>query len=149
MIHPVFDFKDPRPGGGLGGVSFSDEWLSFKDKSIPCAPSYLNVSQRFDAKNLAIWSKVPLYRQHLNSSQCLQGVWDSLVNTALDLRDGTMLITGGKYIFRVRQSDLSPVGAAPNLHVVDAAEVKRVIDSAKGKNIPDASAYLSEQLHLR
>lgn len=145
---PVFDYKDPRPGGGLGGIDFSADWLRFEAK-VACAPLYLNVSRRMASDdNVILWSKVPLYKTYEGSKSCPEGVWNSLVNTALDLRDGTLLITGGKYIFRIRQSDMTPAGEAPHLRVVDEGDVKRVIEQAKGKDVKDASAYLTEQLDL-
>ncbi|MGC1549076.1 MAG: hypothetical protein WA777_11155 [Rhodanobacter sp.] len=148
VIHPAFDYKDPRPGGGLGEISFSGESLSF-DGDVKCAPLSLDVSQRMTSDNkTVIWSKMPLYKTNPWPEACPDGVWNSLVNTALDLRDGTMLITGNKYIFRIHQADMTPAGSAPHLHVVDEAEVKRAIEQAKNKDIGDANVYLTEQLHL-
>ena len=63
--------------------------------------------------------------------------------------DGTMLIVGGKYVFRVRADDLTPVGHAPNLHVRDEADVKRVIDKANRSCIRNAHVFLTEELHLQ
>jgi hypothetical protein len=148
VIHPAFDYKDPRPGGGLGGIAFDGETLKLEGK-FRCGALYLDVSQRIAGdSDKVLWSKVPLYRNAAPSADCPAGMWDSLVNTALDLRDGTMLITGDKYIFRVRLSDMTPVGAAPHYRVVEATDVQRVIEQAKGKDIKDASAYLIKQLHL-
>ncbi len=66
----------------------------------------------------------------------------------MDLHDGTMLVTGGRYVFRVREEDLTPVGHALHLHVVNEADVKRVIDKAEAGDIDDAHGLLTDELHL-
>jgi hypothetical protein len=147
--HPSFDYKDPRPGGGVAGITFSGSAMSF-DSPVGCASLYLSAAQRIasDHKTI-IWSKVPLYKSNARPESCADGVWDSLVNTALDLRDGTLLITAGKYIFRIHREDMSPVGDAPHLRVVDEADVKRAVELSKELGIRDASSYLTQELELR
>jgi hypothetical protein len=148
VVHPAFSFKDPRPGGGLGDIDFSGDTLTF-GADVPCAPFDLKVSRRMASDDeTAAWSKVPLYKTNPWPEACPGGVWDSFVSTALDLRDGTMLITAGKYIFRVRQADMSPVGEAPHLNVVDEVDVRRVMEQAAGGDIKDVCAHLTAQLHL-
>ncbi|WP_429200087.1 hypothetical protein [Luteibacter sp. W1I16] len=149
VSNSVFDFhyKDPRPGGAIGDVQINEDSLQF-DELILYAP-ILDVSQRVSPDDdMVIWRKVPLYCDSFSSGGSCIG-WASLIGTAMDLRDGTMLIAGGKYVFRVRQDDLAPVGRAPHFHVVDEADVQRVIDKAEGSGIKDAHEFLIEQLHLR
>lgn len=143
----AFYFKDPRPGGAIGNtVQLNVSSLRF-DRAIPCRPR-LHVSQRIaDDGRTVIWRKVLLFGDPA-SSTCSGRTWSSLIGTGLELRDGTMLITGGKYVFRLREDDLAPVGRAPHLHVVDEADVKRVIDKAEGSGIKDANTFLAEQLRL-
>jgi len=144
----AFHYKDPRPGGGLGGISFDKDTLDSEAK-FRCASLSLDVSQRLSEQgDQILWSKVPLYRKADSSPKCPEGVWDSLINTALDLRDGTLLITGGKYIFRVREFDMAPVGSAPHLHVIEASEVRRVLQKASDHDVTDIGIYLTKQLDL-
>lgn len=143
-----FYYKDPRPGGSIGNyVQINEGSLQFDDR-IPYK-LWLNVSQRVASDyETVIWRKVPLYCESFSSgNQCRN--WASMIGTGLELRDGTMLIVGGKYVFRVRADDLTPVGHAPNLHVRDEADVKRVIDKANRSGIRNAHVFLTEELHLQ
>jgi len=146
-FHPVFWFKGPAPGGALGkNVRVNVSSLGF-DRTVACAPE-LDVSERVsDDFASSIWRKVILYPSS-DPSDCPSVPWESLIGTGLDLRDGTMLVTAGKYVFRVSADDLTPAGRAPHLHVVDEADIRDVIKKAAGKDIKDGSAYLTEQLHL-
>jgi hypothetical protein len=146
-FHPVFNFKGPKPGGAIGKVHVNVSSLKF-DRDIACAPD-IEVSERLsDDFQSSIWRKAILYPDPY-ASNCPSVPWGSLIGTGLELRDGTMLVTAGNYVFRVSAEDLTPVGDAPNLHVVDEAGIKRVIESAKGKDIKDGNAYLTEKLGLR
>ena len=147
-VHFAFDYKDPRSGGAIGNiVRVNSSSLSFSG-TFRCNPM-LSVSQRISGENheTLAWRKLPLYLD--TWSGCPDGTWNSLINTGLDLRDGTALITEGKYIFRVRHDDLSPVGSAPHLHVVDEVAVLQLIEDAKVDEIDDINAYITERLHLR
>lgn len=101
-------------------------------------------------KNLARWAKVPLYRNGPAPAGdgCRNGQYLTGFDSALDLGDGTFLAASGCWIFRLRISDLEPVGAAPGLRIADAAAVRRTIDQAKGKRIKDAATYLATALHI-
>ncbi|RYE53897.1 MAG: hypothetical protein EOP20_12695 [Hyphomicrobiales bacterium] len=94
------------------------------------------------------WIKVPIYRVGPGQAMCTHGEISSTVGTTLDLKDGTFLATMTCWVFRLRKSDLSPVGAAPALRVVDKAAVEAAIKEAKGQNLHDASDYLSKALGL-
>jgi hypothetical protein len=145
-FHPVFNFKGPKPGGAIGKVHVNVSSLKF-DRGIACAPD-IEVSERLsDDFESSIWRKVILYPDPY-ASNCPSVPWGSLIGTGLELRDGTMLVAAGKYVFRVGTEDLTPVGHAPNLHVVDESDIKRVIENAQGKDIKDGNAYLTEQLRL-
>jgi hypothetical protein len=96
-----------------------------------------------------MWDKVPLYRMiTAGGPSCPGGSFSSRINTTLDLGDGTFLTTMGCWVFRLRASDLSPVGAAPALRIVDAAAMRRAIAAARGKQLEDAAEYLRKALHL-
>jgi hypothetical protein len=64
------------------------------------------------------------------------------------LNDGTFLAVEGCFVFRLRKSDLSPVGSAPALRVLDEGAVQAAINQSKGKNIQDATAYIAKALNL-
>lgn len=146
--HLAFEYMDPRLGGGLGGIAFSSLSLPVIEASV-CGPIYLQASEKISSDGRVLWRKVPLYKTKPRSNRCPGGAWASVINTAMDLRDGTLLVTGGKYVFHVRKVDMSPVGSAPNLHVMVEATVRQVIDRAKGRDIKDASDHLTEELGLR
>jgi len=95
------------------------------------------------------WTKIPLIYEKVLGSLCPEGQFKSSFNSTLDLGDGTFLATIGCWIFRLSKADLSPVGEAPALRVVDAAEMRAAIDKAKGQHIEDATAYLAQALGLR
>jgi hypothetical protein len=146
-LHPVSYFKDPRPDGAIGhNVHVNVSSLQFGN-SVSCKPE-LNVSERLsDDFQSTIWRKVLLYPGS-SASGCPSVPWDSIIGTGMGLGDGTMLVPAGHYVFRVSVDDLSPVGVAPDLHVVDESDLKKVIERAKGKKIEDGSAYLTESLSL-
>ena len=145
-FHPVFNFKGPEPGGAIGMVHVNVSSLTF-GSDVACAP-YIDVSERLsDDFQSSIWRKVILYPEP-DASNCPTVSWRSLIGTGLELRDGTMLVAAGRYVFRVSAEDLTPVGHAPNLHVFDESDIKRVIEDARGKDIKDGNAYLAEQLGL-
>jgi hypothetical protein len=146
-VHLHFD--DPRPGGGVGTVSFSGDELYFGKRNSYCSPE-LTIVMGVDPESPSkkkLWRKIPLYRDKA-AKNCPSGRWMSLIGTSLDLGDGTFLATTEFNVFRLRMSDLSPVGVAPDLHVVDAEKVEAIIKSAEGKAIEDPNAYLSSQLDL-
>jgi len=96
------------------------------------------------------WAKIPIFRDSPapGTPDCLQGAYGSELHSTLDLGDGTFLATMGCWVFRLRTSDLTPVGAAPGLRVVNAAAIRRAIDQAKGMHLKDAASYLNKALHL-
>ena len=94
------------------------------------------------------WNRVPIYHVAAGVGDCPSGRLGAGMNTVMDLEDGTFLATEGCWVFRLRNSDLSPVGAAPGLRIVDKTTLQSAIDQAKGQNIQDASAYLAKALNL-
>ena len=98
------------------------------------------------------WIKIPIIYDTTHTrkdSPCKDGTYSSSITTTLDLNDGTVLVTMTCWVFRLRKSDLSPVGEAPALRVVDATAIKSAIDKAKGQPIEDARAYLDKALNLQ
>ncbi|MDR6937866.1 hypothetical protein [Luteibacter sp. 3190] len=138
----VFHFKDPRPGGRVLGVDFGASELTVPRGKKPSID--LTTYRRESEGGTVAWSKVPMYR----CVSCPLGCWDAFFGTALDLRDGTMLVTGGRYVFRLRADDFSPVGKAPGLHVFDEAEVQRAIEDAKARQVNDVFGDVLKALHL-
>ena len=97
------------------------------------------------------WTKIPIVLDKSyarENSPCRAGPYSSSINSTLDLNDGTVLVTMECWVFRLRKSDLSPVGEAPALRIVDGAAMKTAIDMAKGQRIEDARAYVDETLGL-
>ncbi|SEW13456.1 hypothetical protein [Luteibacter sp. 329MFSha] len=139
-----FYFKDGRPGGAAGkNIDFSSPTIEVSRG--PKQSVWLNTYQRrTEDHSRVIWSKVPMYR----CASCPDDDWASLLSTAIELRDGTMLISAGKYVFRVRTDDLSPVGEAPALHIFEESEVQRAIDDAKALQVQDVLGHVLKALRL-
>ena len=105
------------------------------------------VGHRSGAKDVSTqdenaWTKIPMYLEP-PSADCPNGRWASDIRSALDLGDGTLLLTLGEYVFRLRMSDFSPIGEAPMLRIADAQRIKSAVDRIKTQKIQDPNAYLS------
>lgn len=95
------------------------------------------------------WSKVPIDRDNpTHGNLCTDGIYGSGYLSTLDLGDGTFLVTMDCWVFRLRGSDLMPVGAAPALDVIDADTVARAIAAAKHLPPSQQLAYFEKTLHL-
>jgi hypothetical protein len=142
-----FDFQ--WRGGLASGVDLAAETLSLKGTDYQCFTGLGGVSGGGkDNSGHSKWTKIPIYHINPRPGACPSGSYASGIDSALDLDDGTFLVTMGCWVFRLRKSDLSPMGSAPGLRVVDATDVQATIDRAKGKNIQDAASYLAKALHL-
>jgi hypothetical protein len=146
-----FEFTQGGLGGLSGGIKFADELLSLHGTT--CNAAFTSVKGGVDEKNdpdgdHPKWTKISIYQDSAGLHSCLSGRLDGSIKTVLDLEDGTFLATEGCWVFRLRKSDLSPVGSAPGLRVVDEANVQSAIDQAKGKSIQNASDYLAKALNL-
>ncbi|WP_429200088.1 hypothetical protein [Luteibacter sp. W1I16] len=140
-----FRCKEIGPGGTIGSVVFNVSTLRF-NREFAYAP-ILEVSQRISPDGKAVvWRKVPLFNDSPSDSPYSE--WASFISRGMDLHDGTMLVTGGRYVFRVREDDLTPVGHASHLHVVEEDQVKRIIDKSEKSDIDDAHGFLTDELHL-
>lgn len=106
------------------------------------------------APNDVKWRKVLVYHVLPNrkATVCSDGYLSSTVNTVLDLGDGTYLITADCFIFRVRKSDLLPVGAAPGLHIFGLAAFRKAVmhaeQEAEKAHSTDYTDYLAKALHI-
>jgi len=140
----TFYFKDGRPGGAAGeNIDFSSPELTIPrgDKH----PIWLETYQRKNHDHTkVIWSKVPMYR----CASCSMDDWESFFSTAIELGDGTMLVSARKYVFRLRTDDFSPVGRADALHIFDESDVKRAIDGANARQVDDVFGDVLKTLHL-
>ena len=145
-----FDFTLPNPGGFRGGIWFGGSDFSLKGSNSRCIASFIGVQGGSDDEKIdhPTWTKIPIYHVDARANGCPSGYLKSSINTALDLDDGTFLVTMGCWIFRLRKSDLSPAGSAPGLRIVDKAELQAAINGAKGKNIQDVTDYLERSLNL-
>jgi hypothetical protein len=149
-------FKDPRPGGGISPNGWNGPRIQINhslirhDSDSPCLENFYTTRRIPSLENDAetVWRKVLLYRE-ASKAGCAHGTWESLINTALDLGDGTMLVTAGRFVFRLRMVDMSPVGSAPALRVVDATAIEALIQRYKnGLAASDLYDYLASQLNL-
>jgi hypothetical protein len=80
-------------------------------------------------------------------AQCPSGRWVSWPRAALDLGDGSLLLTMSSKVVRVRMSDLAPLGSAPEFKVMDAESIKAVVEDINVRGgIADPNEYLSRKL---
>jgi hypothetical protein len=153
-----YRFNGPSPGGTviigdiLDGdfIDLSSEsiWFHSPEVNFHCVFG-LDVTSRFkEAKSnrVVMWRKIPLYRE-APSKTCPGGVFKSLIGTALDLRDGTMLVTTTtSLVFRLNKNDLSPAGDAPGLRVVDAEKIEALERDAEQLKPQDREQYVYSKL---
>lgn len=94
------------------------------------------------------WQKFAIYRNATPNSVCSKGFYEANITTALDLDDGTFLAVEDCFVFRLRKSDLSPVGEAPSLRIVDRTALEGAVAEAKAKGDPDTMGYVAKVLGL-
>lgn len=148
-----FLIDDPDGNNG-GAMYFGDDnnFLDFRDSLYAegmqglCPLELTVVGHRSGAKDASTqdenaWTKIPMYLEP-PSADCPNGRWASDIRSALDLGDGTLLLTLGEYVFRLRMSDFSPVGEAPMLRIADAQQIKSAVDRIKAQKIQDPNAYI-------
>jgi hypothetical protein len=147
-----FEFTTSGLGGLSGGIKFGGDLLSLKGTDYHCSSSFVTVkggvSDDDPMASHPKWAKVPIYHVAPRANGCPSGYLRSSIETAMDLEDGTFLVAMNCWVFRLRKSDLSPVGSAPALRIVDQAALQAAIDQAKGKNIQDTTDYLEKALNL-
>ena len=122
-----FEFNQ---GGGVAGLKRGV--LSF-DANL-CSDTYFSLQGGTTHAGVfhPTWTKIPLIYDKTYAGKggvCDNGTYNSLVNSTLDLNDGTFLVTMRCWVFRLRKSDLSPVGEAPALRVIDEAAIKSAIEN--------------------
>jgi hypothetical protein len=98
------------------------------------------------------WRKLLFYHEP-PSKHCPSGRWSFKATGAMSLNDDTFLLTTQHYVFRLRFSDLSPVGSAPALYVLDADYVEKKLANALSgidpTTITDQNAFLTKALSLK
>ncbi|MEO8003205.1 MAG: hypothetical protein ABI644_15155 [Arenimonas sp.] len=104
-----------------------------------------------DQRKKAVWRKVVLYHEP-PSQGCPSGRWESDIITALSLGDGTFLAVTHRYVYRLTFSDLSPVGSAPALNVLDVEFIEEALEKAligiDPKAVVDQQDFLTKALKL-
>jgi hypothetical protein len=150
---PQYPFSGTAMGLSLPGLDFAADNVFWAGTGDDC---YVSLNATAPEKNYItgrtppdIWHKIPIYHSvPFPGGGCRSGDLGATVFAALDLGDGTFLMSEGCFVFRLRKSDLSPVGAAPGLRVVDASAVKAAIADLHGKKVADATGYLIKALNL-
>lgn len=147
---------DDRDGNNGGAIYFGDagnaidfrESLYVEGRQGRC-PLELSVISRMPTGQVRIphatASKVLMYLD-APSADCPNGKWVSDIHSALDLRDGTMLVTLGDYVVRLRHEDLLPVGDANGVLVRDASDIRALIARMTPENAADPNHGLSQML---
>lgn len=146
-----FEFSGTSLPIGLPGISFDGNTVFLKGSINYCSG---NITAATPAHNGAAdpmsttWSKFAIYHWMGTPKVCPGGSFNSKITSALDLNDGTFLAVEGCFIFHLRKSDLSPVGLAPALRVIDESVLQTAINQTKGKITQDAIDYLTKALNL-
>jgi|GEM_PF-4487599 len=135
----------------LPGITFEGNNILIKSSAAYC-PSSLSSTRpkynNFTKENPSYrWEKFTIYHV-MGVPKCPNGMFESEITSALDLNDGTFLAVENCFVFRLRKSNLLPVGSAPALRVIDTNEVKELIDQAKTGKIEDITDHLVKTLNL-
>ena len=143
------DFESQR--GLPYGLTQSAQAYSAGILDLPATPCTALIE--FDGDGMDVgkppkWSKVLIDRGKPDPVACPHGSYGSAINSTLDLGDGTFLIATGCWVFRLRSSDLMPVGAAPGLRVVAADAVAKAIAAAKRLPVAEQIQYFAKTLHI-
>lgn len=151
-LDPGFRFSGTEMDIALPGIKFYGGRASLTGSIGDCDANLSATMPETDyvtgEKPAATWVKYPIYHESPGAYGCLSGDIDSLITSAVDLGDGTILADEGCFVFRLRKADLSPVGAAPALTVVDAGTLNAAIAKAKDQHVEDATGYLINALRL-
>jgi hypothetical protein len=98
-------------------------------------------------KRNAYWSKFLMYFDP-PSQDCPNGKWESDIRSALNLRDGTMLVTIGEYVVRLRFSDFSLVGKSTKIRVENTQDIRPVVARMESEGVDDPNDYLARSLRV-
>lgn len=132
----------------LPGLNFDGGTVSLKGARKECYVQLTATVSQGPGIASATPGRFLVYHTMSGPKGCPSGLLDSSVTSALDLDDGTFLAAEGCFVFRLRRSDLSPVGSAPALRAVDRDRLKAVLDAARTQSIQDPSAYLAKTLDV-
>ncbi|MET0256108.1 MAG: hypothetical protein ABW193_09935 [Luteibacter sp.] len=130
----------------LPGLDLSAGTIFVKPSGAYCGSRFIATATTQGAGGE--WRKVAIYHSGVGSPSCPHGGYWANITSALDLGDGTFLAVQDCFVFRLRKSDLSPVGAAPALRVVDKAVLEQAIDKAKSNGSNDTMDDVARSLNL-
>jgi hypothetical protein len=146
-----FEFSGTSLPIDVQELSFDGNNLFLKSSASYCSSNLVATTPSKDggvgAEGASTWSKFTIYYT-MGVPKCPNGMFDSKITSALDLNDGTFLAVEGCFVFRLRKSDLTPVGSAPALRVVDESAVREAVEQAKTKNVQDVTDYLVKVLKM-
>lgn len=150
---PRYRFSSAGKLGSLPGLNFNGDSLHVPSTILNGCDVLLTATaseknQLTHQKPAVVWQKFPIYHAGPFPEDCSSGDVTSAIDAALDLDDGTFLAAEGCFVFRLRKADLSPVGSAPALRVVDESTVNAVLAKLHGKTIDDPTGYLIKALNL-
>ncbi len=112
-------------------VDFAAEPIAIADAGGSCELELRPIRverQRGDAARQPdrVREKVLMYLD-TSRPECRSGRWESSVLSAMDLGDGTVLLTMPAYAVRVRMSDFAPAGKISALRVMDGARIRAML----------------------
>ncbi|UKR53706.1 hypothetical protein K4A87_07525 [Xanthomonas fragariae] len=145
-----YAFSGTSPPIDLPGISFDGNNIFLEPSKNYCSSNLIATSSERNyvtgEKPASTWNKFAIYHEMGNPKACSGGSFNSKITSALDLNDGTFLAIEGCFVFRLRKSDLSPVGSAPALRLIDESAMRLAINQAKKNNIQDVTAYIIKTL---
>lgn len=149
---PRFRFSGTDMMRSLPGLNFIGQVIDVDSRISNCS---LHLEATTPIKNYltgqepaVAWQKFPIYHTSAPPQGCSSGDLTSAIDSALDLGDGTFLAAEGCFVFRLRKSDLSPVGSAPALRVLDESTIKVALAKLHGKTVDDLTGYTIRTLTL-
>ena len=132
----------------LPGLDFDGGTVDLKGTRDECDVQLTATTGQASEGAAAVPGRFLIYHTMGGPKGCASGLLDSAVTSALDLNDGTFLAAEGCFVFRLRRSDLLPVGSAPALRAVGRDRLKAVLEAARTRSIRDAGAYLAKALDV-
>jgi hypothetical protein len=148
----TYDATDPVSNDGARYfVDFAADSIVIADTAGACELDLrpigvLRQRDRAPPQRGAMRERVLMYLD-TSRAECRSGRWESSVLSAMDLGDGTVLLTMPAYAVRVRMSDFAPVGKTSQIRAIDGARVRALLRVAnRGEAVADPNGLLIRKL---
>jgi hypothetical protein len=132
-------------------VDFAAEPIAIADAGGSCELELRSIRvqrQRGDAGRQPdrVREKLLMYLD-TSRPECRGGRWESSILSAMDLGDGTALLTMPAYAVRVRMSDFAPAGKISALKIMDGARIRAMLrELRQDEGVVDPNGMLTTRL---